>query len=309
MNKLLLIFLIATIFAPILSHSCPSGDLLYIINRGTGFFLGVDENRRVLGGIKEIPLDLDENIENNELEEKENEGPFKNEDEIIQKYDEKEFNEQENSELNENDRKVFLGNHNDENDDQKLAEENKDEISHEYDEKDFDEQDNNSELKENDCKEDDDEESDDDDKKSSKGHEGFKGLRVGPNKKIVLNYLYQKWCLNDVRRTFYNNFNPAEKYAKKTNIVFNNARGKKIVEVKNGNLRRKIIELIPKDQASFYGNWRITYLPKSGMFSIRTLIKNRLGLALSAVSRNPADGVTLKAFRPRDPLQQWIIQA
>ena len=44
MKKPLLIF-ISIFFSSILSLPCEDPDLLYIINRGTGFFLGIDEHK------------------------------------------------------------------------------------------------------------------------------------------------------------------------------------------------------------------------------------------------------------------------
>ena len=75
----------------------------------------------------------------------------------------------------------------------------------------------------------------------------------------------------------------------------------------NGNLRRPVIDLFSTSQDSFSGDWSISYLPDSSLFSIRIVRNDKVGLALSAVSSDGADGVTLKKFNKRDPLQQWII--
>ena len=125
--------------------------------------------------------------------------------------------------------------------------------------------------------------------------------------KTALDYDHAQWCFNDMDRTFYEQSEPPKKYSKKTNIKIQGARYHKALVVRHGNLRRAVIDVVITSQISSYGDWSISYLPKSGMFSIRTLMANRLRLVLSAVSSDPADGVTLKPFNPRDPLQQWII--
>ena len=230
MNKLLLILLIATIFVPILSHTCPQADLLMIINRGTGYSLGVDFQTRILDVSGKIPEKENDNVPN------------------------------------ENDNALLAG------------------------DKDSDENQGNEFLV----------------KKGFDANEEPEEKSLAPTQKIVLNYIFQKWCLNEEGRNFYKNFDPAKKYASKTNIVFNGAgRTTRVVKVKN----HMLLDLIAISQASSSANWRITYLPSSGMFSIRSLIETRMGLALSAVSSNPADGVTLKSFNPSNTLQQWIIQA
>ena len=229
MNKpFFFFFFISIIFAPILSNSCSEPDLLYIINHGTGYFLGVDFPTRILELDTKNPLEgLDEN---NSLPANE---------ELAG-----------NQELSENENQNVLT----------------------------------------------------DDKQANSQSEV-------PNYKIVLNYLFQKWCFHDITRTFYNNLEPPNKYSDSTTIVLDtpSAHFTKVLGVMNGDFSKPVFDLLPY-QNSFYATFRISYLPKSGLFSIRTIIGNELGLALSAVSSNHAHGITLKPFSPRNPLQQWIIQ-
>ena len=255
MNTLLLIFLFENIFSTILSSSCPVADLLYIINHGTGYFLGIDEYHKSLVSIKKVQY---KEFKNNKCVD-EYDTKWDDDFEVLVYNDTKELDENDNKEFDENDNKEFYEN------DNKVFKEDK---------------------------------------------RVYARKRIELNKEIVLNYAYQKWCLSDVSRTFYNKCELSKKNAKNTSFVFNDNSGEKVLEIKDGELSNSVIDLIPKDKASCYGNFRIVYLPKSGMFAIRTLIKNKVGLSLSAVSFDPADGITLKPFDPEenDTLQQWIIK-
>ena len=263
MNKILLLFLIASFFAPILSRmsDCHIGyEKLYIINHGTGSYLG--RGNEILPRIL-AHKGLDANAvldENKGLDASENEGLDDNE-ELVEN-DNEEFLGQKESDDNENGNKV-------------VDTVNKDaEIALE-----------------------DDQQAITDPSEVPKLEKRFE---------VVLDQEYAVWCFNDLSKTFYDNSEPDLKYSTKTNIVYNGVYGRSL-EVKNGNLRRNFIDLLSRGQASFFGNWQISYLQKSGMFSIRILIGDRAGLALSAVSSDPADGVALKKYKPGNPLQQWII--
>ena len=267
MNKILLLFLIASFFAPILSDICPDTDQLYIINHGTGLSLGNSDQiqTRIL---KQKGFDVNAELgENKRLHANENEGVDDNE------------------ELVENDNEEFLGKKG--SDDSETLDENENNVVDDTVNKSYD---------------------DNDEKALASAGPIANVLKL--RFKIALDLAYQKWCFNDASRTFYDSYQPpSNRYSTKTNIIYNGVRYTRGIEVMNGNLRRPVIDLFSTSQASFSGDWSISYLKKSGMFSIRYLRSDGVGLALSAVSSHHADGLTLKKFNPRNPLQQWIIQA
>lgn len=134
-------------------------------------------------------------------------------------------------------------------------------------------------------------------------------LAVNADNHVVLNYNYQQWCLNDQSRSFYTPLANPSKSAANTGIVFYNDNGDNVLNVQNGVLSNAVLNLVPAADAHCHdAAWEITYLSGSGMFSIRTIVPNSELLAVSAVSTDPADGVTLKPFNADDTLQQWILQ-
>jgi len=136
----------------------------------------------------------------------------------------------------------------------------------------------------------------------------YLGTSAGSNL-LVLNYDYQLWCLNDESRSFYVPVPELNKNTPNTGIVLYKNGENNVIQVRGGVLSNAVLDLVPVEEATCYeADWEITFLPDSHMFSIRTVLENASQLAISAVSTNPQDGVTLKPFNPADTLQQWIIQ-
>ena len=137
-------------------------------------------------------------------------------------------------------------------------------------------------------------------------------LGVDENNTVILNNNYQQWCLNDQSRSFYIPLYNLDRYTNDTGIVFYNANGENVIEVRDGVLNNAVLDLIPIAEAVCHETeFAIIYLADSGMFTIQTVIQNTQNLAIAAVSSVATDGViavTLSPFDPTDVKQQWIIQ-
>lgn len=125
--------------------------------------------------------------------------------------------------------------------------------------------------------------------------------------KVVISHVKQTWCLSDETTTIKKVINPiSESYS---NVVFYCGNSHYLLEVLYG--RTTLAEIsIGLDQIDVgdASKWDIVYLPQSQKFSIRTKINSQTILALSAISSNPLDNLTLKPFNEIDSFQLWTFK-
>lgn len=122
---------------------------------------------------------------------------------------------------------------------------------------------------------------------------------------LTLSHIEQIWCMDDESAPTWQVFRGSS--TSRDMVRFYCGNSNFVMEVQEGNLDDAVIGLV--DQAANVGNaayWQIIPLLNSNSVSILTTLSSSELLALSAVSSQPAEGVTLRPYDSADPLQTWV---